>query len=223
MIWLLADFIILFPTRLSRFFGYLFGRTLPCMRIRPKRVPAWVAWLFDAALLFFDIWGVAELFELFMRVFSTHTRPLKPAEVALAKVYFGNKINWNRVRVNEKSWLVPKKRHNLAFVTFNIINSKQPLEPDHFIHEMTHVFQYEKFGAAYISRSLLAQKTTAGYNYGGLTALKSAEQLYQFNLEQQADIMADTYRLHLGRYPRWADLNLQSQQALERLSQQVLG
>ncbi len=221
MITLLADIVLKFPKRLVLFFSYIIGQTKPCLRIGPKHVPKWVAWLFDLSLLLLDIFGISELFELKMRLFMRHIRRLTSAEIALSKTYFGDNIDYERVRINEKSWLVPSKHRNLAFVTFYIINSKQPLTPDHFIHEMTHVFQNEKFGAVYISRSLLAQKTTKGYNYGGINELTSANQIYEFNLEQQADIIADTYRIQRGIYPRWAEFNLKAQKQLERLSGQV--
>ena len=46
-----------------------------------------------------------------------------------------------------------------------------------------------------------------GYNYGGVTTLKDflekGKNLLDFNLEQQADIVADYYLIKNGYAPQW--------------------
>jgi hypothetical protein len=75
------------------------------------------------------------------------------------------------------------------------------------IHELVHVWQYQRLGFRYIPQALRAQASGAGYDYGGTEALYRARRegktLFDFNLEQQADIIADYFRLLQGRPPRW--------------------
>ena len=42
-----------------------------------------------------------------------------------------------------------------------------------------------------------------GYNYGGLNALATGNQLEDFNYEQQADIIEDAFRLANGYRAQW--------------------
>ena len=78
-----------------------------------------------------------------------------------------------------------------------------------FIHEMVHVWQYEKLGAIYIPKALSAQYTAEGYNYGGVEVLKQymreGKDLLAFNYEQQGDIVSDYYRIKNGYFPRWGN------------------
>jgi len=73
------------------------------------------------------------------------------------------------------------------------------------IHELMHVWQYERIGAMYIPLALRAQHTTVGYNYGGVSYLKhnGHKGLWDFNLEQQADLVADYYLIQAGYNPQW--------------------
>ena len=41
------------------------------------------------------------------------------------------------------------------------------------IHELTHVWQFEKMGSVYIPYALIAQQSKMGYNYGGVSELKT--------------------------------------------------
>ena len=91
------------------------------------------------------------------------------------------------------------------------INSWGEMHDDVFIHELVHVWQYERFGAMYIAKALLAQREE-GYNYGGRSRLAKARELggklTDFNFEQQADIVMDYYRLITGRSVRWGNATL---------------
>lgn len=76
------------------------------------------------------------------------------------------------------------------------------------IHELVHVWQYERLGSVYIPLALKAQHSKEGYDYGGVQALQQAlatgRDLLDFNLEQQADIVADYFCLLHGRPTRWS-------------------
>ena len=76
------------------------------------------------------------------------------------------------------------------------------------IHELTHVWQYQKTGITYAVKCLLAQ-VTAGYSYTPkgvdpnkhlLSERANGKTLSSYNFEQQGDILADYYqRLQRGR------------------------
>lgn len=80
------------------------------------------------------------------------------------------------------------------------------------LHELVHVWQFQNMGIVYIPRALRAQYSSKGYNYGGLDALQmqieQGKGLDSFNLEQQADIIADYFRIKNGYRPRWGSANL---------------
>ena len=75
------------------------------------------------------------------------------------------------------------------------------------IHELTHVWQYEQIGAVYMPRALRAQFSAKAYDYGGAAALRAFslkdQDLLAFNLEQQADIVEDYFRIRNGLPPHW--------------------
>jgi hypothetical protein len=71
------------------------------------------------------------------------------------------------------------------------------------VHELVHVWQYVHRGAIYIPRALAAQRTPAGYDYGGWVGLRDARTLDDFNYEQMADVIEDAFRLAEGYPPQW--------------------
>ena len=101
------------------------------------------------------------------------TRRLSGKEQGLAHTVFGATIDYETVRVDERAWIACK-RYGIAYVSFNVINCWGALSDAHFIHEMVHIWQYQRHGAVYIPRALWAQRTPAGYNYGGVEALQQA-------------------------------------------------
>lgn len=70
-----------------------------------------------------------------------------------------------------------------------------------FIHELTHVWQYQQFGIRYLYDALVVQLKygAKSYDYGGksglLQAFETGKTLFDFNPEQQADIARDFYLL----------------------------
>lgn len=77
------------------------------------------------------------------------------------------------------------------------------MRPPTLVHEVVHIWQYTRHGAAYIPRALYAQTTPEGYNYGGLAPLQAMSELEDFNYEQQADIIEDAFRLANGYQAQW--------------------
>ncbi len=80
------------------------------------------------------------------------------------------------------------------------------------IHELMHIWQYQRMGAIYMVRALSAQHTQMGYNYGGIDAINdkiaNGESLLDFNFEQQADVVTDCFLLQQGYRPQWGTASL---------------
>lgn len=143
---------------------------------------------------------------LLNRFFKPNTRRLTEREIALARAVFGETIDYQKVRLDEKSF-IGCRQFRFAYVGFYVINSWGRLSDPVLIHELVHIWQYQRLGSVYIPRALWAQRTLEGYNYGGVKTLnKAVEQgksLTDFNYEQQADIVADYFSLKKGWEPRW--------------------
>ncbi|GLR16467.1 hypothetical protein GCM10007940_10820 [Portibacter lacus] len=109
----------------------------------------------------------------------------------IARPIFLDSIHWDHIRVNGQNSIA--KKFHIAFVSFHSIHFHRGISDPVFIHELVHVWQYEKFGSAYIIRALHAQRTKAGYHYGGELALYDKKRLLEFNFEQMAEIIKDGY------------------------------
>lgn len=162
--------------------------------------------MFERLFLLVDCLFFPEILTALNLFFKRNTRRLTAREIALARSIFGEHVDYQKIRIDERSHIGCRQRH-FAYVGFNVVNCWGKLSDAHFIHEIIHVWQYQKHGSVYIPRALWAQRTPAGYNYGGAEALqKAAEEgrgLDAFNYEQQGDIVADYFCLLNGLRPRW--------------------
>lgn len=168
-----------------------------------NRLSLWWTYLFFYIL---DVFGLPEFYETIMDLVKFNTRPLYKWEIELAKSVFGNTIDYRRVRIDDFSFAGPKQMR-FCYVSFYCINSWGPMQNSIFIHEMTHVWQFEKLGSVYIPKALLAQHTALGYDYGGVEALRAGREkgksFLSFNFEQQGDIISDYFRIREGYKPQW--------------------
>lgn len=196
------------PVRLQRFgLHFLHGLGLP---IDKKKVELpgsrYAQWWVELTFLLLDLLAVPEVYETLADWIKWSTRPLSDDEVKLARTIFGDSLEYRRIRVDEKAQIACRDM-KILYVSYFTINSWGSFRPDIFIHELVHVWQYQKFGAVYIPRALLAQRTQDGYNYGGVVCLEEnmsvGGSLDDFNLEQQADIVGDGFCLKNGLSPRW--------------------
>jgi len=167
-------------------------------------------WTIQFVLQVLDLFGVPELFAFLWRA-VTHTSPLTGDEIVVATLVLGPQaLRFQDVRVAQGGVLRPIFRRNggRAFATFHTVNL--PTTGHHtrsnvaiLVHELVHVYQYERAGSRYFAEALLAQHE-AGYDYGGAAALQEARargrHLRDFNREQQAQIVQDYYmqRRQLG-------------------------
>jgi hypothetical protein len=218
----IADLIRLLPARLGRLGLTLAFAVIGTAMFLPIGVRVWrrggrsnfAAWLRVRArhgglrtmqfmLQVLDLFGTPELFAFLWRA-VTHTTPLTGDEISAAASVLGpHSLRFQDVRVAQDGVLRPIFRRNggRAFTTFHTVNlpstgyherSNLPI----LVHELVHVYQYERVGSRYFAEALLAQHE-AGYDYGGVDALQTACQqgkhLRDFNREQQAQIVQDCY------------------------------
>jgi len=157
-----------------------------------------IQWFFDLAFYIFDLILIPEIYEVILSIIKSKYRFLTEDEKLLAKQYFGDSINMKFVRINSQmSQKIERKAY--AYVTLNTINYRHKISKPIFLHELVHVWQYQRFGSMYIYRALLAQSTKMNYDYGGLEKLYAGminqQKFIQFNFEQQGSIIEDYCRL----------------------------
>jgi len=164
-------------------------------------------WWLEMSVLIFSLFGIAEIYETITDFIKFNTRSLTPWEKKLLKGIYGKRMNYNRVRIDNLGLIGPRQ-FRMCYVSFYTINSWGDMPNHILVHEMMHVWQYQKMGAIYIPRALAAQNSSMGYDYGGLCALEEAiengQGLKAFNLEQQADIITDYYLLREGYNTQWS-------------------
>lgn len=173
---------------------------------RPKRIICVGFWWLELMLLLFDLLGIMELYETITDFVKINSRPLLPEELAAATPIFGKTLNYERIRLDEYAVLGPSWA-GLAYVSGFHVNSWGRLSMPIIVHELTHIWQYQQVGLVYIPRALWAQYTNEGYDYGGpqriWERLQSGGFLKDFNYEQQAEIVADYFRLCQGQLPEY--------------------
>lgn len=196
----LLHFILQWPKRVLRFGLWSLWITSP----RGKH--SLYRWLCGMILLIVDLTPLSLLYETIMDVIKTRSRALSAEEIKIAQSVFGVSVPLQLVSMDPTSLPVRQKRAS-AYVSFHTINFDEALPPQTFIHELMHVWQYERYGSVYISEALWAQRWGGGYDYGGLEPLVHYSQgkgLSAFNFEQQADIIEDYYRWTAGMPLQWA-------------------
>jgi hypothetical protein len=135
-------------------------------------------------------------FVLFNLLLKKGIRRMNEAEKLIARNVYNGTILLDYVYIDESASFLAKK-HKFAYVSCNLINSWGSIRDDIFIHELMHVYQFQKFGLVYIYRAIKAQCSKEGYDYGGPKGLHNARQqgkhLFEFNFEQQASIIEHYY------------------------------
>ncbi len=161
-----------------------------------------IAYLLDLFFYVLDVFAIGELYETASEWLKYSTRALEEDERQIVKTLFGDSIDIDRIRIDEMC--LTARFSKVAYVGIYTINSYGKMSEDLFVHELIHIWQYANLGSAYIPRALRAQRTQAGYNYGGIEqlALGSSDWL-AYNYEQQGDILADYWRAKNGRATRW--------------------
>lgn len=148
------------------------------------------------------------------------SRHLEPHEIIEAKKVFGDKLDYEDIRIFEGTELpnflddigniikkMPKREERIknAITLGNwclfgrTLETEIPHDMGWMIHELTHVWQYQTLGWDYLFQALDAQKKlgASAYDFGGEAGLKSRKKdgsgLKEFNMEQQGDITKKYY------------------------------
>lgn len=185
------------PVRAQRLFKHCL---FPLYKRNPNDFPptSILEWIFDLWFYIIDMVGLPEIYQILMRFFKWNLRSLTDEESALAKSIFGDNIRLELIKIDDAARFGTRKVA-AAYVSFNTINYFQKIRKEVFIHELVHIWQFQHFGSIYIARAIKAQRSKAGYDYGGLPNLyhqmMKGAKLTDFNFEQQADIIEDFYRI----------------------------
>ncbi|MGH2533451.1 MAG: hypothetical protein ACRDJW_14225 [Thermomicrobiales bacterium] len=160
---------------------------------------AWAGTLISRLL---DVIGGPEIAEFILHLLASGTTPLTAAERQAAQQVLGaSALRWDDVRVAEGGLIesvIFRLNNRRAFTTFHTINMPRGgRDLATMVHELTHVYQYEKVGSLYIGQAIHAQ-VTAGYNYGGKAGLAqrraTGQTLRDLNREQQAQLAEDYFQ-----------------------------
>ncbi|MFP2910300.1 hypothetical protein ACLESD_35725 [Pyxidicoccus sp. 3LFB2] len=106
---------------------------------------------------------------------ETPGRRLTEDEVARLRPIFGDSLEYSRVRVKEGR-LGLLSMSGRAFVMGDTVYVPRPGPPDFglLVHELTHVWQHQHGGTAYMSAALAAQWVGDGYNWRKAVAPRAA-------------------------------------------------
>ncbi|MGE0325386.1 MAG: hypothetical protein AB7K71_07125 [Polyangiaceae bacterium] len=132
-----------------------------------------------------------------LAVGSTNERMLTSSEREMAKRVFGDSIDYDKVRIGEGGKLLFSITQGREITLGNeIVSHEGKLNPHTFIHELTHVWQYQHGGGDYAPKALVAQlKGDAGVGpgYDWRKGIDAGESWKDLNPEQQAQLVADAY------------------------------
>lgn len=135
---------------------------------------------------------------------SFNKRPLNEFEELLVQEYFGESVNYEKVRIKEGgplTWIYPGVTvgYTISFPngSYNFSDvKKQAL----FLHEMTHVWQYERIGFSYMFKALHEEIfEEAAY------VIHYDEDLDfdDYDLEEQGEIVAEYFLSGDERYEKY--------------------
>ncbi len=128
-------------------------------------------------------------------------RPLLPAERSLAEGVFGTSVAYARVRLIPTRILEYRTVGNTIRVPEDFTIA-QPYMAETFIHEMTHVWQYQHGGTSYISASLSAQivgTIAAGSRNAAYDYVPNRRSFFEFTPEQQGLIVQNYFAMQRDR------------------------
>jgi len=135
------------------------------------------------------------------------SRPLTPAESALARSVFGESIDTGRVTIRRRKWFPLQPRDTVMAPSGHIhFHPKTRLYCEDFcandlaaqglfIHEMTHVWQHQR--GVWLPA---ARHPFCRYGY----SLKPGWPLWRYGIEQQAEIVRHAFLLREGAEVRGA-------------------
>ena len=145
-------------------------------------------------------------------------RLLTTGEINLARSVFASTIEYPKVWIHKDSYLpFNLQNENTAMTPNGEIYFRNQYQDDFsqstddlqhmFIHEMSHVWQRGR-GMNVISRGLISWLVSYRYTLDGRI-------LSEYPMEQQAQIIADNFTLHIHGYKSWITLRRSSDVTLD--------
>jgi hypothetical protein len=132
-------------------------------------------------------------------------RPLTEGEKALAGEAFGGEVDFAPVRIchgsggNPFAWLAFQNQKNDAITLIRTIFLRDATTPDFskggdaglFLHEMTHVWQYQTIGVLLFGLRYARDLAACGFNAGAMYLYESTTLFGDARLEAQAQMVQD--------------------------------
>jgi hypothetical protein len=176
----------------------------------PSTGSFWI-WLGDFPFYIADLLAIPEIIQTLQIWVKPSIRPLSENELQCAQRVFKDAVDYRLVRIDSRA-RVGIHAKVIAYVTFNYINFRGSLSPEIFIHEMMHVWQFQRFGSVYLFRAMKAQFSNTVYDFGGIENLYqkmlAGRGLMDFNFEQQAEII-ETYCVSLDQPDAFSSMERQ--------------
>jgi hypothetical protein len=125
-------------------------------------------------------------------------RPLSESELVAARKVFASGLKYEPVRIEKMGGFTELLNGSRAYTLGNTINlpGKAHAYPHQYvsviIHELVHVWQYQRDGWGYIPNALVAQTVGDGYDFA--KALRQGKPWTKMNPEQQAQMLQDAFR-----------------------------
>jgi hypothetical protein len=143
-------------------------------------------------------------------------RKLTAGEIALARTAFGDKIQYDRVRLSDGPGTNPMAhmafaKGNPAITIGNTVYFKRDFCPDFsvpgendttFMHEMAHVWQYRTLGMAAFYVRYAAELARAGFKPDNMYDYRSVTDFDSAMLEAQAQMVGHYYKAKAERDAR---------------------
>ncbi len=152
-------------------------------------------WIVELVLRGLELFLVFDLVQILI-TWRSSVHPLSAYDRSLAAAILGDSRYLDLIQYNDRS-LFCKNTSVIAFVSGFVINFWTVISDDVLVHELIHVWQYDRVGIVYVPRALYAQRTEENYNYGGVKTLlqeiKEGKAINQYNYEQQAQIIQDFF------------------------------
>ena len=161
-----------------------------------KIVNSGITWSVYLIIKLIDLSMIWDILDLLSGIIKPNTRLLKKDERIVLQSIFQTDITRYFVRIDSHSLLAYIGKRNtgksrLGVCVFHTINFTERINTSKkdqkwLLHEMIHVKQYQAIGASYILEALIAQRAE-GYSY----EIDTQKTLYDYNLEQQAELLSD--------------------------------
>jgi hypothetical protein len=144
------------------------------------------------------------------------SRPLTKGEIALARTVFGTSVDYDTVTISDQKFMgldflpkgtamAPNGNIFMPGCYREDFSTEETLMKSVFIHEMTHVWQYQnKILNPIASAAQLAVKHKFNYQAAYDYRLDGKKDLLDYNMEQQAAIVQDYFAMKQdGSYAYW--------------------